>query len=67
MPTAVSQVTQGSLCVYNGSLSSPCCDSSYGSNKVDVKFCGTYYVYYLKPIPKCPGAYCAGKQHSLTY
>lgn len=35
------------------------CDEEFNIN---VKNCGSYYVYYLKPTYYCAAAYCAGKK-----
>ncbi|XP_061188638.1 von Willebrand factor D and EGF domain-containing protein-like [Saccostrea echinata] len=31
-----------------------------------VKNCGSFYVYYLKPTPFCPAAYCAGETYTCN-
>ncbi|XP_056012796.1 von Willebrand factor D and EGF domain-containing protein-like isoform X1 [Ostrea edulis] len=42
-----------------GSSSHTCCDFSLD---IQVKNCGSFYVYYLQPVPACAMAYCAGNK-----
>ena len=37
-------------------------DSCFDSFKINVKNCGGYFVYHLKPLYYCAAAYCAGKK-----
>nr|XP_034300143.1 von Willebrand factor D and EGF domain-containing protein-like [Crassostrea gigas] len=43
----------------HGSASQTCCDFSLD---IQVKNCGTFYVYYLQTVPGCAMAYCAGNK-----
>ncbi|XP_061164841.1 von Willebrand factor D and EGF domain-containing protein-like [Saccostrea echinata] len=42
-----------------GSSSQSCCDFSLD---IQVKNCGSFYVYYLQTVPACAMAYCAGNK-----
>ncbi|XP_056012794.1 von Willebrand factor D and EGF domain-containing protein-like [Ostrea edulis] len=42
-----------------GSSSHTCCDFSLD---IQVKNCGSFYVYYLQTVPACAMAYCAGNK-----
>ena len=50
-----------------GNVARTACISSFGDTcsdtlTINIKNCGTYYVYYLKPLRYCATAYCAGKK-----
>lgn len=57
-PSVADGIVQRKACsnVY-GSSSNTCCDFSLD---IQVKNCGTFYVYYLQTVPACAMAYCAG-------
>uniref|UniRef100_A0A8B8D604 von Willebrand factor D and EGF domain-containing protein-like n=1 Tax=Crassostrea virginica TaxID=6565 RepID=A0A8B8D604_CRAVI len=59
-PSVADGIVQRKACsnVY-GSSSNTCCDFSLD---IQVKNCGTFYVYYLQTVPACAMAYCAGNK-----
>nr|XP_022324268.1 von Willebrand factor D and EGF domain-containing protein-like isoform X2 [Crassostrea virginica] len=59
-PSVADGIVQRKACsnVY-GSSSHTCCDFSLD---IQVKNCGTFYVYYLQTVPACAMAYCAGNK-----
>ena len=38
------------------------CRSTSASIPIQIKNCGTFRVYYLRPVSDCPGGYCFGKK-----
>ena len=62
--------------VAEGNVARKVCINSFGLNNgcydhfdINVRNCGGYFVYYLKPLYYCAAAYCAGKYswHSLIF
>ncbi|CAF5211202.1 unnamed protein product, partial [Rotaria magnacalcarata] len=54
-PTTVGGITSGTLCVnVGGSL----CYSTYSMTGIMVTNCGSYYVFYLRPVSYCYTRYC---------
>ena len=56
--------------VTEGNVVRPVCITSFGVDcddtfDINVKNCGDYYVYYLRPIYYCAVAYCAGEEYTL--
>lgn len=57
-PTVAEGNVARTACVNSFGLDNGCFDSF----DINVKNCGGYYVYYLKPLDYCAAAYCAGKK-----
>ena len=53
-PTVVGQVTTGDGCGHGGLP----CDNPNVAKHLLMKNCGSYNVYYLKPVAYCNARYC---------
>ena len=54
-----------------GNMARTACISSFGvtcseTRTINIKNCGTFYVYYLTPLDYCASAYCAGKKGCIA-
>lgn len=59
-PSLAEGIVQRKACSnIHGSTSQTCCDFSLD---IQVKNCGTFYVYNLQTVPACSMAYCAGNK-----
>ncbi|CAH3193587.1 unnamed protein product, partial [Porites evermanni] len=60
-PTVAEGNVARTVCINSFGLDNGC----YDHFDINVKNCGGYYVYYLKPLYYCAAAYCAGKKAIL--
>lgn len=61
-PTVTEGNVTRTVCINSFGLDNGC----YDHFDINVKNCGGYYVYYLKPLYYCATAYCAGKKEFYT-
>jgi hypothetical protein len=58
VPSVGDGIVHRESCTTLSLKSASCCDLTMD---MQIKNCGSFYVYYLKPTPYCPSGYCAGK------
>ncbi|XP_025080334.1 oncoprotein-induced transcript 3 protein-like [Pomacea canaliculata] len=65
-PDVTEGIVQRTSCANYGSdrpLYGPCCDIEID---IEIKNCGSFYVYHLSPTDSCPISYCGGDKDVCT-